>query len=147
MCHRSDRNNRLFYKQWFISNDFLTKQSFFEKNQTTDYSFFKRLSHIELNRQLSLIIISNIKLVQMMKLLSNLKKKRTMKMFTCNPRNFLLNSLPQYCIFVNNLVKSKLHIYKIVCKLFVYFLSKDYVCIFSQNLSNENKQRLYRIQK
>ena len=24
LCHRSERNNRLFYKQRFISNDFLT---------------------------------------------------------------------------------------------------------------------------
>ena len=46
------------------------------------------------------------------------------------------------------LVKSQLCIYKIVYKLFIYFsFFKQRLCIFSEKLSNENKQRLYKIQK
>ena len=66
-----------------------------------------------------------------------------MKKFTCRPRNFLLNSLPQYGIFASNLVKSQLS-----TEASYFFNSfQQRLCIFSKKLSNDNKQRLYKIKK
>ena len=56
-------------------------------------------------------------------------------------------SLKYFTLVWQFLLTTTTVIYKIVCKLIVYFLFfKQRLYIFSQKLSNENKQRLYKIQ-
>ena len=68
-------------------------------------------------------------------------------MFTCNSKNFFRKFCFSMAIFVNNLGKRQLSTKQYASLLFILLFFKQRLYIFCQKLSNENKQRLYKIQK
>ena len=109
----------LFYKQRFISNDFLT--SLFWKILNNGLDFFWK---IEQHWAKWTIIISNIKLREILQLPNNFEKKRTMKGWQTSQEIFFkMVDLSLVVIFVNNLMKSQLS-----TKYASFFFIKQQIC-------------------